>query len=115
HSAGPGRTAGAPVLRRELPRGGLRPVRRRGGGGAAAGAGRAALRSALRGRAGGLRALSGRVPGDRRRLRRAGLLDGIQWLPAGRPGREIYHRSPLHTTDPASYLTEIQFPIEAAA
>jgi DNA-binding transcriptional MerR regulator len=27
------------------------------------------------------------------------------------PGREIYHRSPLHTTDPASYITEIQFPI----
>jgi DNA-binding transcriptional MerR regulator len=27
------------------------------------------------------------------------------------PCREIYHRSPLHTQDPASYLTEIQSPI----
>lgn len=27
------------------------------------------------------------------------------------PCREIYHRSPAHTTDPAMYLTEIQYPI----
>jgi DNA-binding transcriptional MerR regulator len=27
------------------------------------------------------------------------------------PGREIYHWSPLHTQDTASYLTEIQYPI----
>jgi DNA-binding transcriptional MerR regulator len=26
------------------------------------------------------------------------------------PCREIYHRSPLHTNDPAEYLTEIQYP-----
>lgn len=30
------------------------------------------------------------------------------------PCREIYHRSPLHTVDPASYVTEIQYPIEEA-
>jgi DNA-binding transcriptional MerR regulator len=30
------------------------------------------------------------------------------------PCREIYHRSPLHTDDSASYLTEIQYPILAA-
>ena len=30
------------------------------------------------------------------------------------PCREIYHRSPLHTADPAAYLTEIQYPILAA-
>jgi DNA-binding transcriptional MerR regulator len=27
------------------------------------------------------------------------------------PGREIYHWSPLHTQDAASYLTEIQYPV----
>jgi DNA-binding transcriptional MerR regulator len=27
------------------------------------------------------------------------------------PCREIYHRSPLHTDDPASYITEIQYPL----
>jgi DNA-binding transcriptional MerR regulator len=30
------------------------------------------------------------------------------------PCREIYHRSPAHTDDPAEYLTEIQSPIVAA-
>jgi DNA-binding transcriptional MerR regulator len=29
------------------------------------------------------------------------------------PCRELYHRSPAHTDDPAAYLTEIQFPIVA--
>jgi DNA-binding transcriptional MerR regulator len=29
------------------------------------------------------------------------------------PGREIYHRSPVHTADRSSYLTEIQYPIRA--
>ncbi|HEX2620790.1 MAG TPA: MerR family transcriptional regulator [Phototrophicaceae bacterium] len=28
------------------------------------------------------------------------------------PRMEIYHRSPAHTGDPSSYLTEIQYPIE---
>jgi DNA-binding transcriptional MerR regulator len=28
------------------------------------------------------------------------------------PYREIYHRSPLHTADPASYITEIQCPVK---
>src|SRR5262249_45185958 len=32
------------------------------------------------------------------------------YRPAG-PCCEIYHRSPVHTSDPASYLTEIQLPI----
>lgn len=27
------------------------------------------------------------------------------------PCREIYHRSPLHSNDPASYITEIQYPL----
>lgn len=27
------------------------------------------------------------------------------------PCREIYHRSPLHTDDPTSYITEIQYPL----
>jgi DNA-binding transcriptional MerR regulator len=27
------------------------------------------------------------------------------------PRREVYHRSPLHTTDSGAYLTEIQYPI----
>lgn len=31
------------------------------------------------------------------------------------PFREIYHRSPAHTADPAEYLTEIQSPIVAAS
>ena len=31
------------------------------------------------------------------------------------PCREIYHRSPAHTDDPAEYLTEIQSPIVAAS
>lgn len=30
------------------------------------------------------------------------------------PCREIYHHNPLHTSDPASYLTEIQYPISAS-
>jgi DNA-binding transcriptional MerR regulator len=40
-----------------------------------------------------------------------------RWLTASNyqiigPYREIYHRSPLHTTDPASYITEIQCPVK---
>jgi DNA-binding transcriptional MerR regulator len=40
-----------------------------------------------------------------------------RWLAASNyqtigPYREIYHRSPLHTTDPASYITEIQCPVK---
>lgn len=30
------------------------------------------------------------------------------------PYRELYHRSPLHTDDPSSYITEIQCPVLAA-
>jgi DNA-binding transcriptional MerR regulator/effector-binding domain-containing protein len=39
-----------------------------------------------------------------------------RWLLAGGyevtgPCREVYHRSPAHTSDPAEYITEIQYPI----
>lgn len=30
------------------------------------------------------------------------------------PCREIYHQSPAHTTDPAAYVTEIQYPVVLA-
>jgi DNA-binding transcriptional MerR regulator len=30
------------------------------------------------------------------------------------PCREIYHRNPLHTDDPTSYITEIQYPLQPA-
>ncbi len=40
-----------------------------------------------------------------------------RWLAASNyqaigPYREIYHRSPLHVSDPASYITEIQCPVK---
>jgi DNA-binding transcriptional MerR regulator/effector-binding domain-containing protein len=39
-----------------------------------------------------------------------------RWLLAGGyeaagPCREVYHRSPAHTSDPAEYVTEIQYPV----
>jgi DNA-binding transcriptional MerR regulator len=42
-----------------------------------------------------------------------------RWMLAGGyeatgPGREVYHRSPLHTSDPANYVTEIQYPVTPA-
>ena len=37
-------------------------------------------------------------------------LSGYQ---AGGSYREIYHRSPSHTNDPSSYLTEIQYPLQS--
>ena len=33
---------------------------------------------------------------------------------AAGPCREIYHRSPIHTTNPADYVTEIQYPVTPA-
>lgn len=33
---------------------------------------------------------------------------------AAGPYREVYHRSPLHTDDPSSYITEIQCPVQVA-
>jgi DNA-binding transcriptional MerR regulator len=42
-----------------------------------------------------------------------------RWLLAGGyevagPCREVYHRSPAHTADPAEYVTEIQYPVTSA-
>jgi DNA-binding transcriptional MerR regulator len=42
-----------------------------------------------------------------------------RWLVAGGyevtgPCREVYHRSPLHTTNSAEYVTEIQYPVTPA-
>jgi DNA-binding transcriptional MerR regulator len=42
-----------------------------------------------------------------------------RWLLAGGyeaagPCREVYHRSPAHTADPAEYVTEIQYPVTPA-
>ena len=30
------------------------------------------------------------------------------------PCREVYHRSPVHTANPAEYVTEIQYPVTPA-